>query len=629
MEQLEREASHMKRFGVLVCVAWAWVCVGWSPPRLEWITPTNATWGPYYGFPLVVVTCQFRNVGGAPLRIGNVRSTCVCTKLSTPPAELAPGEVGEIVMITEQAPTAFRTTRDFGFIMMTDDPDHPIVVWSGVAEYEPTNGVGEISAEVGRGEKQAWAEAVVEVVGDEDIFKVGEGAVVEEVRGGDAWLEQTTEVEVKERGVVWGCGFDAKIELLGEAGLVRVILVDEGGRRYLGIESYAALDGVGKREFTRYGEETRVVSGVRPRKIVVQVEDARAKVERVWWVKKAAGEESREELLRRQQARKVAKLNGRAGTWEAGLTPQGVMRYEDKCKFFRGSLESGLLPNLQGMEYYRGGVIVLRTNPPREARSMPAAWPARMNWRLRHGYRLLTPVKDRGVNCESEAYALASALECNLNLFYNQHLDVTLAEEDLIELSGAWGNGAVDVMRAAEYCVEPGLVPTGCLVRGKGGKGVQRCEAWKEEVVKSAGVYLTNGISNDELRRLLVRYGVVPVGIPEWKQMMVVVGWETNAYGEAPVWVVRSSFGTEWGEEGYMRLSCDARVFEPVVVFMTPYTWGRREIKTVCNDSDGDKYCAWGIAPALPRSCCTCNCRSVQDFDDYDPRVGPHYPPSQ
>ncbi|MCX7846987.1 MAG: hypothetical protein N2595_03010 [bacterium] len=461
---------------------------------------------------------------------------------------------------------------------------------------------------------------------DPGVFRLtngGAGEVVEEI-GRD--FSATGEILVSGRGKVYGCGVDAEVELMGDASVVRLVLVDRGGRRYLVLESESAMNGRGRHGFDRHCEETCGLAGVEPMKVVVQVEQARVKVRRLYWVMRDMGK-NKAELSKRQHEWKVAKLNERAETWRAGLTPQGCLSYEEKCRLFRGAEGSGLLPNLQGMEYYAGGLYTLRTNPPREARRRPPAWPPRMNWRLRHGYRLLTPVKDRGIGGESEAYALVAALECNLNIFYNQHLDVTLAEEDLVELSGAWGGNGVDVLRAVQYCHESGVIPTGCVVRsgGQGGE-VRRCEDWKEWVVRSGGGYVTNGISNDELRRLLVRYGVIPVGVPEWEEMVVVVGWETNAYGEGAVWVVRSSFGPRWGDEGYMWLSCDAGVFAPVVVLTTPYEWGRRQIKTVCNDSDGDKYCAWGIAPVLPRSCCSCSCRSVQDFDDYDPQQGPHYP---
>ncbi|MCX7847444.1 MAG: DUF1573 domain-containing protein, partial [bacterium] len=113
--------------------------LAWVGPRFEWLAPTNRMWGPYYGFPLVVVTSRFRNAGGTVLRVGNERSTCVCTKLSKPPEELQPGEVGEIIMTVEQEPTVFPTQRGFGYVMTTSDPDNPVVGWSGVAEFEPTN----------------------------------------------------------------------------------------------------------------------------------------------------------------------------------------------------------------------------------------------------------------------------------------------------------------------------------------------------------------------------------------------------------------------------------------------------------------------------------------------------------
>lgn len=619
----------------------------WAGPRFEWLPPTNTMWGPYYGFPELIVTSRFRNAGTAPLRLANARSTCTCTTLSTAPETLAPGATGQIIMRTKQTLTIYPTLRTFGYVMTTDDPEQPVVVWSAQAEFRPGSAPPEAPneapsastppatqhdadrrVEAQRGDSNEELPAAG-MAGDAAFHLPADSTARERAERIERALDTTTVLRVRGAKKVYGCALDAEIELLGEASLVRVVVVDQTGQVYLALESYSALHGTGTHAFVRHCEETYALPGIRPAGLIVQVEQARVRLKGVHWV--TAPARGRDDgRLAAQQAGKIALLNKHAMTWQAGATPQGRLRYEEKRLLYSGAAQSGLLPNLQGFEYYCGGLFTLRTNPPREPLRRPPAWPPRMNWQLRHGYRLLTPVKDQGVRDTSAVFALAGALECNVNIFYNKHLDVTLAEEDMLSCSGAYTPAGFDLARAVEYCYETGLVTTDCVVRAAAPCGqVTKCAEWKQHAVRSAGGYVTNNISNDELRRLLVRYGVVPAGVPEWQHMMVVVGWETNAYRDAPVWVVRNSYGTEWGEEGYMRLSCDAAAFAPVVVLTTPYMWGRRQINTDCNDSDGDHYCAWGIAPALPRNCCTCNCRSVQDFDDYDPRQGPHYPPNQ
>lgn len=628
---MSRPRNALKRYGGVLAMSAGLAVVAWAGPKFEWLPPTNATWGPYEGFPVVVVTSRFRNSGTALLHVSKARSTCVCTTLRVGPAELAPGAEGWVIMRTEEKPTLFPTSRTFGYVMMTDDPEQPVVVWSGVAEFVPTNVPGSGAYEEGRGVRESVPQpATEEGAGrftNEAAFYVPKSKGLREVTETlEGAMETTSVYRVRGAKRVYGCGLDAEVELLGEDSLVRVLLVDATGQVYLVLESYSALHGRGGRRFERHGEETGVLSGIQPLGLIVQVENAWVRLARMYWQLAPSGEREEERMVA-QQASKVAQLNQHAGTWKAGLTPQARLRYNEKRLLFSGARVSGLLPNLQGFEYYRGGVYTLRTNPPREGRTRPAAWPPRMNWQLRHGYRLLTPVKDQGLSDTSAAYALVGALECNLNLYYNKHVDVVLAEGDLLAHSGAWADGEFDLERAVEYCWEPGVVSTESFVsaEAQGGQPTKSAD-WKEVVVRAAGAYVTNGIRNDEMKRLLVRYGVVPVGVPEWEQMMVVVGWETNAYSEAPVWVMRNSYGPAWGEDGYMRLSCDAAAFSPVVVFTTPHMWGRRQLTTDCNDMDGDKYCAWGIAPALPRNCCTCNCRSVQDFDDMDPLQGPHYP---
>jgi len=580
-----------------------------------------------------VVTSRFRNAGTTPLRLGNARSTCVCTTLIEGPRELAPGAVGQVIMITEQKPSAFPTMRTFGYVMTTDDANQPVVTWSAVAEFRPTNALPASEHEKqevtgAQGNDDVQEHPVAAAAAHAAFHLPVDSTARERTETIGREMDTTTVLRVRGAENVYGCALDAEVELVGDASLARVVVVDQTGQVYLALESYSALHGTGTHSFVRHCEETCALPGIRAAGLIVQVERARVRLKGVHWMTAPARGRD-DDRLAAQQAGKLALLNKHAKTWQAGLTPQGRLRYGEKCRLYSGAAQTGLLPNLHGFEYYRGGLFVLRTNPPREPQTHPPAWPRRMNWQLRHGYRLLTPVKDQGLQDTSAAYALVGALECNVNIYYNKHVDVTLAEEDLLTYSGALTPEGVDIARAVQYCYEYGVVTTDCMAHATAPDSrVIKCAEWKEHAVRSGGAYLTNNISNDELRRLLVRYGVVPVWVPEWEHMLVVVGWETNGYNNAPVWVMRNSYGKEWGEEGYMRLSCDASAFAPVVVLTTPYMWGRRQITTDCNDSDGDHYCAWGIAPALPRNCCTCNCRSVQDFDDYDPQQGPHYPPT-
>jgi len=602
-----------------------------AAPHFVWLPPTNATYGPFDGFPLVTVTAQFRNAGSAPLHLNNARSTCVCSTLTEPPEVLAPGAVGHVVITLEQTPSVFPTMRSFGFLMTTDDPDAPAVVWSATAMFVPTNAPPETLDAERRPAQQVFTIAVTNATAEHrGAFHLPElEAAHARTQRMDVTFTNSMEWVVRVPDDVYGCAADVEVELLEDDGLARIALVDTTGRVYLLVESYSALHGRGRHRFARHCEETCALPGLRPAGLRVQVEHARVHLRSLQWVTAEQPADGEDERRAAQHAAKIAALNARAGTWTAGPTPQSGWSYADKCRLFPSARRTGMLPNLQGMEYYGGGIFTLPPDAPGPAHRSPPAWPPRMNWQLRHGYRLLMPVKDQGMTDNGWAYAFVGALECNLNLFYNKHLDVVLAEDDLLACSGALTPDGADLARAAQYCADPGVVPAACFMRTGPERAPAKCSDWKQLVVRSSEAFVTNHICNDTLRHLLVRYGVVVASLPQWNHTFAVVGWETNAFHDAPVWVCRNSFGAPWGEDGYMRLSCAAEAFDPVWVLTTPYMFGRQQITTDCNDSDGDGFCAWGIAPALPRNCCTCNCKSTQDFDDYDPRQGPHYPPNQ
>ena len=109
-----------------------------AAPQLTWVTPRASQYGPFDGFPPVAITVQFANTGTEVLELRNCRSTCTCTEMTKfPEAAYAPGATGEVCLILTLEPKIHRTSRGFGFLMLSNDPEQPVASWGGNAEFIP------------------------------------------------------------------------------------------------------------------------------------------------------------------------------------------------------------------------------------------------------------------------------------------------------------------------------------------------------------------------------------------------------------------------------------------------------------------------------------------------------------
>ena len=91
--------------------------------------------------------------------------------------------------------------------------------------------------------------------------------------------------------------------------------------------------------------------------------------------------------------------------------------------------ENDRLPNLQGFEYYSGGIFELKTGGSgvvaelseelAETNSLPSGW----DWRDRHGENWVTPIRNQGSCGSCWAFSVVGATETLTNLYFNQHIN--------------------------------------------------------------------------------------------------------------------------------------------------------------------------------------------------------------
>ncbi|GBC63295.1 hypothetical protein DENIS_4289 [Desulfonema ishimotonii] len=454
---------------------------------------------------------------------------------------------------------------------------------------------------------------------------------------------------------------DIDVTLENDASLVRVVLVDNAGGEHLVYETNALLSNSREFSVSSVCDETCLLQSVSPESLKVEVADAIATIRRFVVIDYGTSIHGIDEnnvptaqtnIRLAQQSEKIKILNDQIAAqglqWTAGVTSVSHLSYaEKKCLF---SL-ADKLPNLQGFEYYLGGIFEIRSATiPSSSNTPPSSsLPDKWDWRNWHGADdpsspyydgdskgggWLTSVKAQGSCGSCWAFAATGALEALVNLYYNQHIDLDLAEQELVSCTGDGGCNGELPRYALDDFTQRGIVNEECFpyaaVDSYGckykecGYQPQPCTnkcANPDELIKISGRISFNSPKTEEkLKQLIIDNGPLSGGIYSWGHAMVLVGYEKGVDGRVS-WIFKSSWNSNWGENGYTKVSIDIEDIEWTHALLTPVTSSvSRQI--ACYDKDGDGYYNWGISSSKPSSC-PAGTPDEKDPDDSDPNVHP------
>ncbi|MBU0760627.1 MAG: hypothetical protein KJ600_03445 [Nanoarchaeota archaeon] len=463
--------------------------------------------------------------------------------------------------------------------------------------------------------------------------------------------------------------FSGDGEIFSPAGYARVLAVDELGRKHLIFGSDSLVLGEDF-EVLSICEETCNFDGKKIKSIAVEIKDALLRIDSIEVLPLSSKSsqdllpnevylDNQENLKVEAWQEKVARENLR---WMPDKTSVSGFTYEEKRKLLGGNGQiPDELPNLQGFEYYKGGIFEVspsRTKPkmqeeitrevPKTHQELPeqepeiiaeeqeidkeeneqsssgkvlfspSELPESWDWRNVHGENWNTPVKNQGSCGSCWAFAAVGATELLTNLYFNQHIDLDLSEQDVLSCSGGGSCDGGQPGYALDYIKSQGVVDENCFPYSASDEScVNKCADPDEKMKIAAKEEFNSMVQNEEFLKTRIIKGSVSGGIWDWWHAMALIGYN-DSQGE-DIWIFKNSWGDNWGEEGYGEIMIPFEDFEWTYSLFDPAISDLVPRIVTCENNDGDGYCNWGISPTKPDNCPPgCN-DFIGDCNDNDP----------
>jgi PKD repeat protein len=447
---------------------------------------------------------------------------------------------------------------------------------------------------------------------------------------------------------IFGLAMKVDITFNDENSLVRIILVDKSNNEFLVYETYPLLETKKSFSIDNLCEETGILDAVKPQSLRIEVTDATVSVKSITYstgIDNAVDfQKEKKEKKNLQNNRKIQQINNsikaKGLAWVAGNTSVAELTYSEKKKLYGQSTFPA------GFEYYIGGIVQSGDGlnlKSATASSVVENW----DWRNRHGKNWITSVKDQSGCGSCWAFAAAGATEAQVNLFYNQLLNMNLSEQDLLSCSGAGSCSGGYPSIALDYIKNTGIVNEEAFPYSATNQVCTNKSSSPTDQIKIGGridfgstVY---PVSEDNLKKMLIKYGPLSGGLLNMSHAMTLVGWQVVKEGDRfmyvdndlvmrwytvpsgstligkTVWIFKNSWGV-WGDGGYAYFETSISNIAWTHAIVGPVQSLKQNYTVQCVDKDGDGYYWWGLG-AKPTNCP--DCPSTPDGDDSDATLGP------
>ncbi len=447
---------------------------------------------------------------------------------------------------------------------------------------------------------------------------------------------------------VYGIDLSADITLNHYVSLVRVILVDDKAGEYMIYEAYPRITGTKSLSIENICEETYLLNGKKPALIKLEIIDGSITINK-FNIATTEPKLSAEDYKRLNEEVRIScidnkilalnsyiKANGM--DWKAEKTSISHKPFEEKKMLINGDH----ILNWQGFEYHTEGVFeVWDENGPYNPAEYEGSKELRKewDWRNRHGANeanspyydgdklgggWLTAIKDQSKPRECNhcwAFSPTATLEGLTNIYFNQHIDLDLSEQDAASCS--YGNigtcrGGYQ-SKSTNYISRSGLVDEDCFKYTSSESNCNNiCNNPKERIVPSGRQNISNNSNNDRFKKALMQYGPIASGVKSMWHYMCLIGFKVR--NNKTIWLFKDSYGLGSGKNGFREIDVGNSYLYDTYYFKGPYTsLNSREVK--CVDKDKDGFYNWGIGDKP--STCPDGCPDKPDGNDNDPTLGP------
>jgi hypothetical protein len=142
----------------------------------------------------------------------------------------------------------------------------------------------------------------------------------------------------------------------------------------------------------------------------------------------------------------------------------------------------------------------------------------------------MTPVKNQGSCGSCWVFGPTAALESYINVYFNQHLDLDLSEQDVLSCSG-WGycGGGSSNMVISDYFLNYGITSEDCFnYFATDLPCSDKCINYNDSIVIISNFGVEHPYSSNresEIKKAIITHGPLSSGIEIWSHSMALVGY--------------------------------------------------------------------------------------------------------
>jgi len=329
-------------------------------------------------------------------------------------------------------------------------------------------------------------------------------------------------------------------------------------------------------------------------------------------------------------------IEEKSALWNAKETSISRMSIDEKKKLL------GLIPTKEEIKKIK------EASTSYSVTKIRSDLPAFFDWRDQHSYNYITEVRDQSSCGSCWAFGAIATLEGHVNAYYNNpNLDLDLSEQDLVSCfhgtgcSGAYTEQIEEIF--SDYFQNIGVAKETCFpYTATNNNCSNKCSDWQVDAWKTLGyqsIDLNGSLDEriNNLKQALLDYGPIEVGMQvfedfpdygggiyshtvEWilgYHAVTIVGF--GKYDGMNYWIVKNSWGENWGEQGYFRIAAGDSGIDSWFAFAVTQPNPPTQQNKNCVDEDLDGYCFWGLGEK-PATCPLCD-EIIKDCDDSDDTI--------